>query len=99
MIIISGKRGTGKTKELIKRCLESDIPIVCVNKLDEDIVKDKSRRYFNTTVKTVLLSELPEFSGNQIGVDDLDSFLEYLIRSTSTYHGRIKYSTIVSEED
>ena len=54
MIIISGQRGTGKTKELIAYCLDNNCAIACRTPERETEIIEKSICYFNQRVKTVL---------------------------------------------
>lgn len=69
MIIFSGKRGTGKTKELISYCLDNNCAIACSTKEKQDQIVEKSIAYFNQPVKTILFSELKEYNG-KVALDD-----------------------------
>ena len=92
MIIISGQRGTGKTKELIAYCLDNDCAIACKTPEREMEIVRKSIRYFNQRVKTVLFSQL-KGSEDPIALDDAFTDLIDIFRADFCYQGEIKVIT------
>lgn len=92
MIIISGQRGTGKTKELIAYCLDNDCTIACRTPEREREIVAKSIGYFNQKVKTVLFDQLRGRNDN-IALDDAwDDFLD-LFRKEYGFYGEINAVT------
>lgn len=92
MIIISGQRGTGKTKELIAYCLDNDCTIACRTKEREMEIIEKSIGYFNQKVKTVLFSQLKGME-DPIALDDAFEDLVAIFREECCYRGEIKAIT------
>ena len=92
MIIISGQRGTGKTKKLIAYCLDNDYTIACRNPEREKDIIEKSIYYFNQRVKTVLFDQLKGRKDN-IALDDAwEDFLS-LFRKEYGFNGNVSAIT------
>ena len=92
MIIISGQRVTGKTKELIAYCLGNDYIIACRTPEREREIIDKSICYFNQKVKTVLFDQL-RGKNESIALDDAwEDFLS-LFRKEYGFNGNISAIT------
>jgi hypothetical protein len=79
MKLIAGKNDSGKTRELIKHSLDTDIPIfaLCGSKANSLIAKSLS--YFGKTVRIVTLNDLAQSYTGEILVDDLDSAFMLLL--------------------
>lgn len=93
MIIISGQRGTGKTKELIAYCLENNCTIACRTPERETEIIEKSIYYFNKRVKTVLFDQLRGRKEN-IALDDVLEDLLSLLREEYDFNGNISAATV-----
>jgi hypothetical protein len=92
MIIISGQRGTGKTKELIAYCLDNNSAIACRTPEREREIIEKSICYFNQKVKTILFDQLKDKDEN-IALDDAwEDFLS-LFRKEYGFNGNISAIT------
>ena len=92
MIIISGQRGTGKTKELIAYCLDNNCAIACRTPERETEIIEKSIYYFNQRVKTVLFDQLKGNNEN-IALDDAwEDFLS-LFRKEYGFNGNVSAIT------
>ena len=92
MIIISGQRGTGKTKELIAYCLDNNCAIACRTPERETEIIEKSICYFNQRVKTVLFDQL-KGSNENIALDDAwEDFLS-LFRKEYGFNGNVSAIT------
>ena len=93
MIIISGQRGTGKTKELIAYCLDNNCAIACRTPERETEIIEKSICYFNQRVKTVLFDQLKGNNEN-IALDDAFEDLLSLLREEYDFNGNISAATV-----
>ena len=92
MIIISGQRGTGKTKELIAYCLDNNCAIACKTPEREREIIEKSICYFNQKVKTILFDQLKGKDEN-IALDDAwEDFLS-LFRKEYGFNGNVSAIT------
>ena len=90
MIIISGQRGTGKTKELIAYCLDNNCTIAC--RTPEREIIEKSICYFNQKLKTVLFDQMKGKSEN-IALDDAwEDFLS-LFKKEYGFNGNVSAIT------
>ena len=92
MIIISGQRGTGKTKELISYCLDNNCAIACRTPERETEIIEKSICYFNQKVKTVLFDQLKGSSEN-IALDDAWEDFLGLFRKEYGFDGNVSAIT------
>ena len=93
MIIISGQRGTGKTKELIAYCLENNCTFACRTPERESEIIEKSICYFNKRVKTILFDQLRGRREN-IALDDVLEDLLSLLREKYDFNGNISAATV-----
>lgn len=94
MKVIAGRRGSGKTKELIKYCLDHDAAIICRTPEAEQSIKERSKIYFHQIVKTMLVSDLFETKEQNVAIDDIDVFTSYLLKQLFNYEGRLTCATI-----
>lgn len=80
MKIIVGKNDTGKTRELIKQSLDTDIPIFALYESKADSLRAKSMSYFGKCVKVLTVNDflLQNYHGD-ILVDDLDKSFHSLL--------------------
>lgn len=79
MRVITRKNNTGKTKELIKKSLEEDIPILALSIKEKESLQEKAISYFGQMVKVVLPDNLE--TGTNVLVDDLDKVFVKLMQS------------------
>ena len=69
MIVFNGSRSSGKTKTLIRYCLDNDIAIACYSPEEKILITQKSIAYFNQVVKTVLMTELSSYK-EPVAIDE-----------------------------
>ena len=79
MRVITRKNNTGKTKELIKKSLEEDIPILALSVKEKESLQEKAISYFDRMVKVVLPDDLEK--DMDVLVDDLDKVCIKLMQS------------------
>lgn len=82
MKIIAGKNCTGKTKELIKESLNTKTPILALNSMKENSLKEKSIAYFGEEVPTIHLEDLKSYKGKFL-IDDLDEVISEIFKRFS----------------
>lgn len=92
MIVFNGSRSSGKTKTLIRYCLDNDIAIACYSPEEQTSITQKSIAYFNQIVKTVLMTELSSYK-EPVAIDEYEQLFKLLFRTSFNYKGDIKAVT------
>lgn len=82
MKIIAGKNCTGKTKELIKESLDTKVPILALNSMKENSLREKSMAYFGEELNVIHLEDLKSYKGKFL-IDDLDEVISEIFRRFS----------------
>lgn len=82
MKIIAGKNCTGKTKELIKESLDTKVPILALNSMKENSLREKSMVYFGEELNVIHLEDLKSYKGKFL-IDDLDEVISEIFRRFS----------------
>ena len=78
MNIIIGIAGSGKTKDLIKKAIDEQLPIFEVDPKRALKLKERAMSYFGETVEVYTLETIGDYSG-KILVDDLDKAFVTLV--------------------
>lgn len=92
MIVFNGSRSSGKTKTLIRYCLDNDVAIACYSPEEKISITQKSIAYFNQVVKTVLMTELSSYK-EPVAIDEYEQLFKLLFRTNFNYTGEIKAVT------
>lgn len=79
--VIAGRNCTGKTKELIKKSLETGNPVLALTSTKAKSLKEKSLAYFGEDVKVISTEELKSYCG-AICIDDVDEILTTLLQQS-----------------
>lgn len=79
--VIAGKNCSGKTKEIIKRSLETGNPILALTPTKARSLKEKSLAYFGEDVKIISAEELKLYSG-AVCIDDVDEVITPLLQQS-----------------
>ena len=79
MEVICRENCGGKTKELIKKSLDTNTPILVFSSIKQKSLEEKSIAYFNELVSTILLDDAKLYKGD-ILIDDVDENIDTLIK-------------------
>lgn len=79
MKFIINKNCTGKTHALIKKSLESDIPIFALYPAKAESLREKSLSYFGRVVQVVTPQSFADGYSGPILVDDMDKAFHTLL--------------------
>ena len=81
MFIISGEKGTGKTKALLEKAKEENGIVVCKN---PDKMIDRAHRYGITGLDIVGYGDI-YLAGKPVYIHDINKFIEYNIPEAKGY--------------
>ena len=79
MKVICKENCSGKTKELIRESLDTNVPILVLDERKKLSLEEKSIAYFQQLVKTLTLDEAKDYTGS-VMIDDVDKSLSALLR-------------------
>lgn len=87
MKLIVGKNDSGKTRELIKRSLETNTPIFALYENKAESIRNKSFSYFGKIATVITPNDMTDYSG-EILVDDMEKAFAALLAG---YLGSINF--------
>lgn len=98
MNIIIGTAGSGKTRDLIKKAIEEQLPIFEVNPKRALKLKERAMQYFGETVEVFTLETIGDYTGKVL-VDDLDKAFATLIELIHGNMIRVSSATITTSKE
>lgn len=81
MFIISGGKGTGKTRTLLERAKAENGVVVCAN---PDVIRERAHRYGIVGLDIVSYDEL-YIAGKPVYIHDINKFIEHNMPEAAGY--------------
>ena len=81
MFIISGEKGTGKTKALLERAKETGGVVVCK---DPEAMRERAHRYGIVGLDIVGYGDI-YLAGKPVYIHDINKFIEYTMPEATGY--------------
>ena len=97
MHIIIGTAGSGKTRDLIQKAIDEQLPIFEVDPRKALKLKERAMKYFNQTVTVYTLETIGDYSG-KILVDDIDKAFATLVELIHGNMIRVSSATITTND-
>ena len=79
MEVICRGNCSGKTKELIKKSLDTNTPILVFSPTKQKSLEEKSLAYFEELVSTIMIDDAKLYSGDVL-IDDVDENIDTLVK-------------------
>lgn len=97
MNIIIGTAGSGKTKDLIKKAIDEQLPIFEVNPKRALKLKERAMSYFGETIEVFTLETIGDYTG-KILVDDIDKAFAALVELIHGNMIKVDSATITTKD-
>ena len=79
MKVICRENCSGKTKELIRKSLDTNTPILVLSTSKQKSLEEKSIAYFEELVSTIMLEDAKQYHG-EIFIDDVEENIDTLVK-------------------
>ena len=79
MEVICRENCSGKTRELIRKSLDTNTPILVFSSSKQKSLEEKSIAYFNELVSTLILEDAKTYKGDVL-IDDVDENIDTLVK-------------------
>ena len=97
MNIIIGTAGSGKTRDLIKKAIDEQLPIFEVNPKRALKLKERAMSYFGETIEVFTLETIGDYTG-KILVDDIDKAFAALVELIHGNMIKVDSATITTKD-
>ena len=97
MNIIIGTAGSGKTRDLIKKAIDEQLPIFEINPKRALKLKERAMSYFGETIEVFTLETIGDYTG-KILVDDIDKAFAALVELIHGNMIKVDSATITTKD-
>lgn len=97
MHIIIGTAGSGKTKDLIQKAIDEQLPIFEVNPLKAKRLRERALTWFGESIEIFDLETIGDYTGKVL-VDDIDKAFATLVELIHGNMIRVSSATITTND-